>query len=299
MGATAASDIRRTPASSRASGRRAVPAVLAALLVMFLAVAQPAPAAAGPSEDIAALVNQERWAAGLLGLERSASLDAVAAAWAQQMAADNEMHHNPDTSEQIPSGWRAWGENVAKGYATGSAMHTAWMNSPGHRANVLGDFTDIGVAFLVAGGTTWGVQVFAKYPGHAGIPAPAAAPAPPPPPAAPAAPAPPPAETVPEPEPDTPLPPPSPPPSAVPTPAPSATSGAPSPTATGPAAPRGIPPSGAVSDGWPFAVLWGGAAILALAAAVVAALLIRRARGPMRSVRGRRRAEPERPKGRA
>lgn len=65
-------------------------------------------------------------------------------------------------------------ENVAQGYSGEAAMHDGWMASPGHRANILGDFTDIGVAFLSAGGTTWGVQVFASYPGHTGPAAPAA-----------------------------------------------------------------------------------------------------------------------------
>ena len=68
------------------------------------------------------------------------------------------------------------------------------MNSSGHRANILGNFTDIGTALIQANGTTWAVQVFANYPGS-GLPAPApAAPAP-----APAAPAPAPAAPAPAP----------------------------------------------------------------------------------------------------
>lgn len=42
--------------------------------------------------------------------------------------------------------WSAWGENIAYGYATAQAVMNAWMNSPGHQANILSaNFTEIGV----------------------------------------------------------------------------------------------------------------------------------------------------------
>ena len=147
-------------------------------------------AAAADSDTIASLVNQARAANGQAGLLRNGQLDAVAVGWANQMAANGAMAHNPNLVSQVPAGWSALGENVAQGQPSAPAMHTAWMNSPGHRANILGDFTDIGVAFVAAAGTTWGVEVFAKYPGHAAAPAapPAAPAAPAAPPAAPAAP---------------------------------------------------------------------------------------------------------------
>lgn len=119
-------------------------------------------------------------------------MDQVAANWAAQMAANNTMAHNPDYPSQIPGGWTAAAENVAQGHPTGAAMHDGWMNSSGHRANILGDYTDVGIAFLSSGGTTWGVEVFAKYPGHVGP----ANPAPPPPPAVAPAPAPAPTEAA-------------------------------------------------------------------------------------------------------
>ncbi|MGA7148312.1 MAG: CAP domain-containing protein, partial [Microbacterium sp.] len=110
------------------------------------------------------------------------------------MAAHGSLSHNPSVGQQIPGGWSRWGENVAQGYGNGAAVHNGWMNSSGHRANILGGFTDVGVALIQAGGTTWAVQVFAAYAGS-GLPAPAPPPPPPPPapapaPAAPAAPAP-------------------------------------------------------------------------------------------------------------
>jgi hypothetical protein len=134
-----------------------------------------APAQAAESDSIAGLVNQARWANGQAGLLRNGALDTVAVNWANQMAQANSLTHNPNTGSQIPAGWSRWGENIAQGYPNASAVHAGWMASPGHHANIVGDFTDLGVAFISAGGTTWAVEVFAKYAGHAGPAAPAAA----------------------------------------------------------------------------------------------------------------------------
>jgi hypothetical protein len=152
---------------------------LAVVLALGMALV-PTAAHAGPTDDIHSLVNQARWSNGQAGLLRNAAMDQVAANWAAQLAANGTLSHNPNYSSEIPGGWTAAAENVAQGYGSGAAMHEGWMNSPGHRANVLGGFTDIGIAFLSSGGTTWGVQVFANYPGHVGPAAPAP-PAPPPP----------------------------------------------------------------------------------------------------------------------
>lgn len=158
-----------------AAGRSARAALVVALLVGFgLTSVGVNSASASEADTIAALVNQARASAGLPGLIHNPSMDSVALQWANQMGASQVMSHNPDYSTQIPSGWSRAGENVAMGQPTPSAMHTAWMNSAPHRANILGDFTDIGIAFVTVNGTTWGVEDFGKYAGHAGVPAPAA-----------------------------------------------------------------------------------------------------------------------------
>ena len=159
--------------------RTAVIGIAVALLAGTAALSPATPVAAAPADDIHVLVNQARWAAGQPGLVRNAAMDGVAANWATQLAANGTLSHNPAYSAEIPGGWVAAAENVAQGHPSAAAMHDGWMASAGHRANILGDFTDIGIAFLSANGTTWGVEVFAKYPGHTGP----GAPAPPPPPA--------------------------------------------------------------------------------------------------------------------
>jgi hypothetical protein len=161
-------------------------AIATLFLAAFAVVGVAAPATAAPADSLYALVNQERAANGLPALARNASMEAVAVNWANQMAASGKMQHNPSYSSQIPGGWTAAAENVAQGQPTAAEMHKDWMNSPGHRANILGDFTSIGIAFVTANGTTWGVQNFAKYaaqaapPPSATPPPPSAKPAPPP-----------------------------------------------------------------------------------------------------------------------
>jgi len=275
----------------RADARRA-PAALAAALALVLGllvalVAPAQPARADEAGTLHSLLNQERNGQGLGSLERMAALDQAALDWARSMAASGTLAHNPAGPAVLPAGWSRWGENVAQGYPTAQAMHDGWWNSAGHRGNILGDFTHVGLAFLSAGGTTWGVQVFAKY--GASVAAPAPAPAAP----APAAPAPAPeAAATPDPQPTVidpkPVPDPSLLPSASPTPSASPSEGTspdPSPSqrpdsSSEPEDERGEPDeAGAVS---PWTWLW---LVLLLAVAAIGLLPLQRRR------RGRRAAD--------
>lgn len=161
--------------------RRSLAVIASLVLGLLGVVAWPGAASAFDEGTIHSLVNQSRADSGLGPLTLNPSLSQVAADWANQMADQGALSHNPNYSGQIPGGWSRSAENVAQGYPSGSAVHQGWMASPGHRANILGDFTDIGIAHISAGGTTWSVEVFAKYGATAApAPAPKAAPAPPP-----------------------------------------------------------------------------------------------------------------------
>lgn len=199
--------------------RRLALALATLLLAASAVVGVSTEATAAPVDSLYSLVNQERAANGLPALVRNAGIEAVAVNWANQMAASGSMQHNPNYSSQIPAGWTAAAENVAQGQPNAAKMHSDWMNSPGHRANILGDFTSVGIAFITANGTTWGVQNFAKYAAQAS-PTPSAPQAPPStqPPAQPSAP--PPAAT--QPPTAKPAPAPNPTPSAAPTASPDA-----------------------------------------------------------------------------
>ena len=158
----------------RSGSRLRLLATAILLTILGLVVAPAVSASASESGTIHSLVNAARASAGLAPLRLNAGLDQVAANWANQLAASGQLAHNPSYAAQIPGGWMNAGENVAQGQPTGAAMHDAWMASPQHRANILGGFTDVGIAFLSAGGTTWGVEVFAAYPAPPPAPAPAA-----------------------------------------------------------------------------------------------------------------------------
>lgn len=107
------------------------------------------------AEQLLALTNQARADAGLSPLAGHPDLDAVAQAWSHELAASGQsLAHNPTYAEQIPGGWSAAGENVAwiddGGRLTESEVaariHQGWMDSPGHRANILNPrFTHLGV----------------------------------------------------------------------------------------------------------------------------------------------------------
>lgn len=268
---------------------RPVVLVALALLVGLLGSLISAPQAARADESgvIFSLLNQARNGEGRSSLERMAALDAVALEWAKAMAASGTLSHNQSLSSQIPGGWSFIGENVARGYPSGSSMHEGWWNSSGHRANMLGDFTDVGIAFLSAGGSTWGVQVFARYgaslpPYSAPAPAqPAPAPAPAQPAPAPAQPAPA-AAASPDPQPSVIDPEPSraptllPSPSATPSASPSASPESSAPPSAEPSASSAPGEGTSTSSPWPIVavVLLG----LLVGAAVAAALLVRRRR---------------------
>jgi uncharacterized protein YkwD len=91
------------------------------------------------------MVNQSRAAAGLPPLRENATLDMKADGWAQKMRNECRIWHS-NLAEGAPPEWRKLGENVGMG-GTIDQVHVAYMNSPGHKANVLdGSYNQIGTA---------------------------------------------------------------------------------------------------------------------------------------------------------
>ena len=126
--------------------------------------APPAPPPAPVKVDtsvsgrVVALVNAQRSAAGLAPVSANGALTAAAAGHSKDQAATHTMSHtgsNGSTMAQRCSaagyGWRGLGENVAAGYGSADSVMTGWMNSAGHRANILnGAYLHIGVAVAYA-----------------------------------------------------------------------------------------------------------------------------------------------------
>lgn len=116
----------------------------------------------GASEEagFASSINSLRSSDGLTPLSRNSSLDSYARSWAQQMARNGSISHSNFGSLLGP--WSAVGENVGAGGSV-SAVFNALAGSSGHRSNMLGDFTHMGVGVWVdSGGTLWTVHVFAR-----------------------------------------------------------------------------------------------------------------------------------------
>jgi len=102
------------------------------------------------------LVNQERAKAGLSALKTDALLTKVAVEKARDMDVNNYFSHNSPTYGSPFDMMRSFGvtysyagENIASGQRTPQEVMTAWMNSAGHRANILSpNFTKIGVGYV-------------------------------------------------------------------------------------------------------------------------------------------------------
>ncbi len=159
--------------------RRALMAVatLIGALTIF-AGAQPASAAVDVSSAEARMVdiiNAERSGRGLSTMYADATMGRFSREWSAIMAANGGLSHRPDLgalANAVAAGWSSVAENV--GYDPNSVelaamdtLHRSFMNSAGHRANLLGDFNRVSVGVFHLGGTTYVTVNFLRGPGIA------------------------------------------------------------------------------------------------------------------------------------
>ena len=111
------------------------------------------------------LVNDTRIAHGLKPLEENVQLDMKADDWAVHLRNICDLEHS-HLADGAPGNWLKLGENV--GYGGDIAqVHDAYLNSPGHRANILdASYTSMGAAAVWGNCDGWHrvftVQVFMK-----------------------------------------------------------------------------------------------------------------------------------------
>lgn len=106
-------------------------------------------------QQVLDLVNQERSKAGLSSLSMSEELTNMAMVKAQDMYNNNYFDHNSpthgspfDMMKEFGITYNSAGENIAKGQTTPSQVMKDWMNSPGHKANIMSNsYTHIGIAY--------------------------------------------------------------------------------------------------------------------------------------------------------
>ena len=164
------------------------------------AASQPAnavPEAPSAEAQFFTLLNDARQTEGLKPLVRDHGLDAVALEWSGHMSATfahsgivirpgvkehavpadcdvDALCHRPNLAEAVASvepSWRAAGENVGTGGEVPS-LHNAFMASPGHHANIVGDYNRVGVGVVISGSTIWVTFNFLRGPDLAGGTAP-------------------------------------------------------------------------------------------------------------------------------
>lgn len=126
-----------------------------------------APTSGGATADVVSATNAERRAAGCDDLDVDLRLAAAAQGHADDMAANDYFSHTGRDGREFDDRISAEGhpapagENIAAGQSTAAAVVQAWMDSPGHRRNILDcDFRSIGVGYAPAG--NYWVQNFGR-----------------------------------------------------------------------------------------------------------------------------------------
>ena len=122
----------------------------------------------GIEEQVVNLVNKERAKEGLAPLAIDWELARVAKHKSQDMHDKNYFSHTSptygspfDMMKSFGISYKAAGENIAKGQTSAAQVMEGWMNSPGHRANIMdAKYTHIGVGY-VKEGNYW-TQMFIK-----------------------------------------------------------------------------------------------------------------------------------------
>ncbi|MGW6140871.1 CAP domain-containing protein [Streptomyces sp. NPDC055140] len=142
------------------------------------ATTKPKPPVAAPSlkapsgeasaeAQVLALVNTERAKVGCSPVTADSGLASLAGNFSEDMAARGFFDHtDPDGATPWDRAKKAGitdlgGENIARGQANAQSVMDSWMNSPGHRANILNcDYKTLGVGVHFGSGGPWWTQDF-------------------------------------------------------------------------------------------------------------------------------------------
>lgn len=151
------------------------PSVAITSPVPSVAATPPTPTlAAAPIPDfvqrVLNLTNQFRAANGLAPLQLNIELDAAALGHSQEMALNDYFDHNglngttpASRMNQVGYSSSMYGENIAAGYDTPEEVVQGWIDSPGHRANLLNpSFTEVGIGYYYLANDT-GVNNYYSY----------------------------------------------------------------------------------------------------------------------------------------
>ena len=146
--------------------KRKISALLLALaLLVSLGVTAQAADVSGYEQQVVSLVNAERARYSLPALTLRSDLCAYARVKSDDLRTGGYFSHESptygspfDMMKSFGITYNHAGENIAMGYSTPEAVVSAWMNSEGHRANILSaSYTELGVGYVADGGywTQW------------------------------------------------------------------------------------------------------------------------------------------------
>lgn len=149
--------------------RRWTRAAIAVLVSACTVVAAAAPSSASDSGDLVALTNSSRARSGVAALATHSELMARAQEWSNYMASQGRISHS-NVGARVKSNWETIGENVGVGSSV-AQVHQMFMNSSGHRANILNPaFQYIGVGTTNRDGRVYVAEIFMRLRGASSAP---------------------------------------------------------------------------------------------------------------------------------
>lgn len=126
-----------------------MPNLLCRLFGIFCPEPTPDPGPTPPLGDRAAtafdLINMHRKQNDLPELDGDPSVLIAAQNHAEEMERTGNLTHDGFSKRLALTGYSAGSENIAAGYQTANDVVSAWMQSPGHRRNILGSYQKIGI----------------------------------------------------------------------------------------------------------------------------------------------------------
>ena len=147
--------------------RRLTFAAISALTLLITLLVSPADAVRAPSYSQSAVTatNNNRARHDLTRLQTNACLQQFANKQAALLARTKPLEHQDLGPILNRCGLSRVGENIAYGYPSGNAVVRGWMNSPGHRANILNrSYRLIAIGAVQRNGVWWVSQVFGARP---------------------------------------------------------------------------------------------------------------------------------------
>jgi uncharacterized protein YkwD len=114
------------------------------------------------------LINDHRVSIGLNPLEKTSHISFISEEHNEYMITNNVFNHNDFNARCeniiLALGAKNVGENLAFNFKTPQDVLSGWLNSPGHKANIEGDFTHFGISIKTdpATGSKYYTNIFAK-----------------------------------------------------------------------------------------------------------------------------------------